>query len=83
MLATEKYVADAISVLGPRCASETLIAENNHFIRRPQLNNGREIAAARTAIHTTLVRTWAREQQELLGYTQPFAVVALGGTGRG
>ena len=83
MLTTEQYVADAISQLGPRCAYETLIAENNRFIRQPELNNGREIAAARTAIHTALVRTWAREQQETLGYTQPFAVVALGGTGRG
>jgi len=46
------------------------------------LGGGREIAAERTAIYTTLVRDWAEEQRQTLGYHKPFAVVALGGTGR-
>ncbi|NIP93782.1 MAG: hypothetical protein GWO24_10095, partial [Akkermansiaceae bacterium] len=47
------------------------------------LDHGLEFAAARTAIYTGLMADWAREQRERDGYDRPFAVVALGGTGRG
>ena len=47
------------------------------------MGNGRALAADRTAIHTGLVAHWAAEQQQASGYDRPFAVVALGGTGRG
>jgi hypothetical protein len=36
----------------------------------------------RTAIHTALASQWAEEQQRMLSYDKPFALVALGGTGR-
>jgi UTP:GlnB (protein PII) uridylyltransferase len=61
---------------------ERLVAENNALIWRPDLGNGRLIASARTAIYTQLVGEWAEAQQRALGYDKPFAVVALGGTGR-
>jgi Putative nucleotidyltransferase DUF294 len=46
------------------------------------LSNGRTIASARTTIYTGLVGDWAEEQQRVFGYDKPFAVIALGGTGR-
>ncbi|MCZ7638359.1 MAG: DUF294 nucleotidyltransferase-like domain-containing protein [Verrucomicrobia bacterium] len=46
------------------------------------LDNGRLLATARTAIYTELVADWAAEQHRAFGYDRPFAVVALGGTGR-
>ncbi len=58
------------------------IAANDRLIRGPELDNGRAIASARTAIYTDLVARWAAEQQASFGYDRPFAVVALGGTGR-
>jgi len=79
----EKLVRAAIAQHGPLGAYERLIAENNRLIRGPDLDNGRELAAARTAIHTELMRHWAAAQHQAFGYDRPFAVVALGGTGRG
>ncbi len=59
-----------------------LVAENDAQIRSPRLDNGRELAAARSAIYTRIVADWAAGQQAQHGYERPFAVVALGGTGR-
>lgn len=59
------------------------IAENDRWIGSCDLDNGRAIASARTAAYTEAVARWAAEQQALHGYSRPFAVVALGGTGRG
>lgn len=83
MNSVDENVAAVIREFGPRVAFGRLIAENDALIRRPELHNGREIAAARTAIYTGLVRVWAEEQHQTSGYDKPFAVVALGGTGRG
>ena len=67
---------------GPLEAYRRLIAENDALIRGAELDNGRAIATARTAIYTALVGAWAEEQRRVLGYEKSFAVVALGGTGR-
>ena len=78
----EVRVQTAIRQAGPLAAFQRLIAENDALIRSPSLGNGRAIASARTAIYTGLVADWAAEQQHVFGYDKPFAVVALGGTGR-
>ncbi|MFT5466630.1 MAG: hypothetical protein ACI8UO_001730 [Verrucomicrobiales bacterium] len=59
------------------------IAANNTRIRDPELDNGRDIAAERTAIHTGIIAHWAAKQHRDSNYAPPFAVVAHGGTGRG
>lgn len=82
MLPDETRVHEAIRRHGPLAAYRQLTAENNALIRGSELNNGRAIASGLTAIHTALVRDWAEEQQRAFGYDKPFAVVALGGTGR-
>ena len=79
---------DAVRVLeqvrehGPRVAFRLLIAENDRLIGGPELDNGRQLVRARAAIYTTLIGHWAATQHQRLGYDKPFAVVALGGTGR-
>ena len=78
----ETRAREAIRESGPLNAFNTLIAENDGLIRSPELGNGRLIAAARSAVYTGLVQHWAAAQHRLLGYDKPFAVVALGGTGR-
>ncbi|MBL9134843.1 MAG: hypothetical protein JNK85_03200 [Verrucomicrobiales bacterium] len=78
----ETRVRQIIRRLGPLSAFRQLIAENDAAIRQPELGNGRALASARTAIYTELVRHWASEQRQVVGYRRPFAVVALGGTGR-
>jgi hypothetical protein len=75
-------VRDVLRDLGPRAAFERLTAENDALIRGPALDNGRALAIARSAIYTELVADWAAAQREAFGYDRPFAVVALGGTGR-
>src|SRR4051794_14994272 len=40
------------------------------------------MVAARTAAHAVIVADWAERERAALDYTRPFAVVALGGTGR-
>ncbi len=82
MIVDESRVRDAIRRSGPLAAFRELIAENNAVIRSAELGNGRVIAAARTAIYTALVNDWAEAQQRACNYDKPFAVVALGGTGR-
>lgn len=78
----ETRVQRALSEAAPLEVFRRLIAENDALIRGVQLDNGREIAAARSAIYTTLVAAWAVRQHADRGYQRPFAVVALGGTGR-
>ena len=78
----ENRVLEAVRQCGPLEAYRRLIAENNALIRGPDLKNGRAITKMRTAIHTALAGQWAEEQQRMLSYDKPFALVALGGTGR-
>lgn len=59
------------------------LAENDALIRSPGLDNGQAITAGRTAIFTSAIAEWAAEQQQALGFDRPFAVAAIGGTGRG
>jgi Putative nucleotidyltransferase DUF294 len=79
----ESRVLEAVRQCGSLGAYRRLIAENDALIQGPDLKNGRAIATIRTAIHTALAGQWAEEQQRVLGYNKPFAMVALGGTGRG
>jgi len=83
MQAEEKRVEEELRHGSPREVFQRLISENDAQLRQSGLDNGRELAAARTAIYTAMVRHWAAEQVAAFGYDQPFAVVALGGTGRG
>lgn len=78
----EARVLEAVRAGGPLAAYRRLIAENDALVRGADLENGRALVTARTAIHTALVGQWAEAQQCALGYDKPFAVVALGGTGR-
>jgi hypothetical protein len=78
----ENRVLEAVRQCGPLEAYRRLIAENNALIRGLDLKNGRAITTMRTAIHTALAGQWAEEQQRMLSYDKPFALVALGGTGR-
>lgn len=80
--ALETHVAETIRDLGPLQAFHRLVAENDALIRQPDVGNGRLIASARAAIYTGLVRHWAATQHRAFGYARPFAVAALGGTGR-
>ncbi len=75
-------VNDRINAFGPRAAFDQLIAENNALIQLPDLDNGRYIVESRCAIYHGLMAHWAAEQVKKFDYTRPFAVVALGGTGR-
>jgi hypothetical protein len=79
----EARVEAEIREAGPAKAFRTLIAENDALIAQPDIDNGRQITIARSAIYTGIVRAWAVEQVQAFGYDRPFAVVALGGTGRG
>jgi hypothetical protein len=81
--AAENRVRAVVRECGPLAAFHRLIAENDALIRGAELDNGRAIAAGRTAIFTALAGQWAEERQRALDYTKPFALVALGGTGRG
>ncbi len=68
--------------VGPLAAFQQWMAANDARIRGPELNNGRALAAERTAIYTAAVALWAEREQTRFGYDRPFAVVAIGGTGR-
>ena len=74
---------DALRREAPIGVYRRFIDENNALIRHQDLENGRFIVSARSLIHTTLVRHWASQEQQRAAYDKPFAVVALGGTGRG
>lgn len=79
----EQRVLDLADDIGPAKAFALLIEENNRRFQSSVLDNGREITAERTLIHTTLVARWAERERTAFKYEKPFAVVALGGTGRG
>lgn len=76
-------VAQAIEEHGPLAAYRRLIAANDAAWRSPQLDDGRALTRRRTAIHVGMARHWVVTQRAALGYDRPFALVALGGTGRG
>ena len=80
--APSAHVRAEIERLGPIGAYRSLIAANDALIRSADLDIGRQMARARTAIHTGLMAHWAEEQRLAFGYGSPFALVALGGTGR-
>ncbi|MBL9151874.1 MAG: hypothetical protein JNK37_05300 [Verrucomicrobiales bacterium] len=58
------------------------LAANDARIRSTDLDIGEAIVRERTAIYTAAIADWAAEQQAAFGYDRPFAVAALGGTGR-
>ncbi|MBN8458700.1 MAG: hypothetical protein J0M04_12770 [Verrucomicrobia bacterium] len=76
-------VLEMVRECGPRETYRRFIAENDRMIAGADLDHGRDLVSHRTTVHTTLIREWAANQQKLAGYDHPFAVVALGGTGRG
>ncbi len=75
-------VLEVVRERGPLAAYRHLIEANDAWIKSPELDNGRAIVRARSAIYTALIGQWAEEQQRRSGYDKPFAVVAIGGTGR-
>ncbi len=79
----EVRVLERIRSAGSSTTHAALLAENDALILGSELSNGREIAAMRTAIYTAPIVEWIQTEREKFGYTRPFAVVALGGTGRG
>ena len=81
-LAFANRIRSEIQAYGPREAYRRLIDENNNLIRGANLEIGQQIVAARTAIHAEIVRQWVEKQIEIHEYRRPFALVALGGTGR-
>jgi len=81
-LPDRESVRAEIERLGPPDAFSSLIAVCNAVSRGPVLDNGRELARARAFIYDELMAHWAEEQHRTSGYDRPFAVVALGGTGR-
>lgn len=82
-VAVEERVAAAIRQRGPLLACRDLLAKSDALIRGPELGNGRQITALRAAVYAGLIADWAAERHQAFGYDKPFAVVALGGTGRG
>jgi hypothetical protein len=78
----EARVAAEILRVGPGETYRTLLAEYDALIREANLDNGRQLAAGRTALHTELARHWVEAEVRAQGYDRPFALVALGGTGR-
>jgi hypothetical protein len=82
MQTLETRVQGEIRQAGPSAVFHGLIAENDALIQIVDLGNGWVIASAGTAIYTGLVGEPAVEQRRAFAYNKPFAVVALGGTGR-
>ena len=76
-------VAQAVEKHGALAAYRRLIAENDAAWGSSRLDDGRALTRRRSAIHTGMARHWVAAQREALGYDRPFALVALGGTGRG
>jgi hypothetical protein len=79
---SELRVRAKILEMGPLLAFRVLLVENDKIIREANLGGGLSIASSRAAVYTELVRHWAATQHQALGYDKPFAVVALGATGR-
>ena len=82
MLHLESRVRQEIRRTSPLETFRRLVAENDAASLRPELGNGRRLASSRAAIFTEIVRNWAARMQHAWRYQKPFAVVALGGTGR-
>lgn len=74
---------EALATTPPAEVYARFLAENDALIRDRELGNGHRIVSERTAIHSELVPHPAAAEHRRRGYTKPFAVVALGGTGRG
>lgn len=74
---------EAIRQRGARVAFTDWLEANDARIRSPALDHGRELAAERTAIYLAAVADWAEREHRTFSYDRPFAVVAIGGTGRG
>ena len=79
------HVRNEIERLGASGAYRSLIDANDALIRSADLNIGREIAVARTAIHSGLMAHWAEAQRvALIGidvkhFGQSFSVGSAGG----
>jgi len=73
----------ALAETTPQKTFERFIAANDADIRRPTFRDGARIVAERAAIHCELVRHWAETEHRSHPYDRPFAVAAIGGTGRG
>ena len=80
--AAEERVRAELTRHAPREVYARLLAENDALIASDDLDLGRVITAGRTALHTGLVAHWIAAQHRAFGYDRPFALVALGGTGR-
>lgn len=63
-------------------AFRRLIAENDRLIRQPELDNGRALVTARSVIYREVAAAWMAAEHRDSGYDKPFALVAIGGTGR-
>jgi hypothetical protein len=83
IVALRARVREALVRRPPREVCEQFIGENDAAICRPVLDDGRRIVGERAAIYTELVRHWAAREWERHAYPKPFAVAAVGGTGRG
>lgn len=78
----EEEILGELRNASPREVYARRIAANDRRALGPQLDNGREIAEERTAIHDALMAHWAESEHRAWGYDRPFAVAAHGGTGR-
>ncbi len=78
----EARALTSLHEIGPLATYRRLIAENDALIRSVELDLGQQIVEARTAVHSVIAADWAERQRVALGYARPFALVALGGTGR-
>ena len=56
------------------------VAANNARILEPDLENGLALVSERSAIYAEIVTRWAAEMGA--GFDRPFAIAAIGGTGR-
>lgn len=56
------------------------LAANDALILQPDLDNGRRVVAERTRVYSDPLARWGREVSE--SSSRPFAVAAIGGTGR-
>ena len=59
---------------------EKRLAKNNARILEPNLDNGRELSAERTRIYLDVLEKWGADCAA--DFPRPFAVAAIGGTGR-
>jgi hypothetical protein len=60
----------------------SLLSQNDALIRSPDLSNGFQIVRQRARVYLDRIAGWAEGQRFRFGYDKPFAVGAVGGTGR-